>query len=277
MSDFVAGITRAVLAANTQVSSHMSTAAQEGRQEEIQALLDKRYEEEQRIIDETNRRGLSEQKRVYAQRQAVNYRLSVAQMVDARLQAREYELLSQDFLAKAQYKRGQMSVAYARSGALMGGSALLRVKQNKDRAAQGADRFKRAATYALERGKMLSTITKHSSVKPQFVPIPDAIRQTHIEMPMPDINRSGGGGGGGYGMRGGAGGGGAVSWARPVVDDQGVRTGNPATFAFQKGGVFQKGYPMFSGFYEGFGQDGGVAQPNWAAGQLTPEQRAMEP
>ena len=130
MSDWAASMWRAVTASSTQVNSHMSAAAQKDRGDAIQAVLDKQYEEQQRIIDETNRRGLAEQQRVYGQRQAVAYRLSIAQTIDARMQAREYELLSQDFLAKAQYKRGQMSVAYSRSGAMVGGSALLRLQQN---------------------------------------------------------------------------------------------------------------------------------------------------
>ena len=277
MSDWAASMWRAVTASSTQVNSHMSAAAQKDRGDAIQAVLDKQYEEQQRIIDETNRRGLAEQQRVYGQRQAVAYRLSIAQTIDARMQAREYELLSQDFLAKAQYKRGQMSVAYSRSGAMVGGSALLRLRQNRERAAEGSARLKRAATYARERGKMLSTITKHSAVKPSFVPIPDAIKRTHIEMPVTDANR--GGGGGGRGGRGGSGSGGA--WSMPtVVDDTGVRTGSPVQYAFQKGGVFQADYPVFSGFHPDFGGAGDEtwsSQPNWAAGGLTAEQKAMHP
>ena len=277
MSDWAASMWRAVTASSTQVNSHMSAAAQKDRGDAIQAVLDKQYEEQQRIIDETNRRGLAEQQRVYGQRQAVAYRLSIAQTIDARMQAREYELLSQDFLAKAQYKRGQMSVAYSRSGAMVGGAALLRLQQNRERAAEGSARLKRAATYARERGKMLSTITKHSAVKPSFVPIPDAIKRTHIEMPVPDANR--GGGGGGRGGRGGS----DINWAlrtNTVVDDMGVRTGNPVTYAFQKGGVFQKDYPRFSGFHPDFGGAGDEtwsSQPNWAAGGLTAAQKAMHP
>ena len=129
---------------------------------------------------------------------------------------------------------------------------------------------------------MLSTITKHSPVKPSFVPIPDAIKRTHIEMPVPDANRGGGGGGGGRGGRGGSGSGGA--WSMPtVVDDTGVRTGSPVQYAFQKGGVFQADYPVFSGFHPDFGGAGDEYwshQPNWGgggSGVLTPEQRAMHP
>ena len=207
MSDLASSIYRAVMAGNTQVSSSMSAAAQQGKGKAIQALLDKRYEAEQRIIDEQNRRGRAEQKRVYDQRQAVTYRLSVAQMVDARLQAREYELLSQDFLAKAQYKMGQMGSAYSRSGAVMAGSALLRTKQTQDRGAIGAARMRRAADYTMKRGKMLSTITKHSAVKPSFVPIPDAIRQVHVEMPK----ITAGGGGSSSGSRGRT----TTPWMRP--------------------------------------------------------------
>ena len=279
MSDWAASMYRAVTASSTQVNSHMSAAAQKDRGDAIQAVLDKQYEEQQRIIDETNRRGLAEQQRVYGQRQAVAYRLSIAQTIDARMQAREYELLSQDFLAKAQYKRGQMSVAYSRSGAMVGGSALLRLRQNRERAAEGSARLKRAATYARERGKMLSTITKHSAVKPSFVPIPDAIKRTHIEMPVPDANRGGGGGGGGRGG-GRYGSNLPASFQNSVVDDTGVRTGNPVTYAFQKGGVFQKDYPTYSGFHPAFGGAGDETwsgQPNWAAGGLTAEQKAMHP
>ena len=56
MSDLASSIYRAVMAGNTQVSSSMSAAAQQGKGKAIQALLDKRYEAEQRIIDEQNRR-----------------------------------------------------------------------------------------------------------------------------------------------------------------------------------------------------------------------------
>ena len=240
MSDIASSLYSAILANATQVSSHVSAAAQRGKDEEIQSILDARYEEEQRIIDEQNRVGLAEQKRVYGQRQAVAYRLSIAQMADARLQAREYELLSEDFLASAGMRRAQMGVAYSRSGALLAGSALARTSASKQRAEQGSERLKRAAKYAMSRGKMLSTITRHSAFKPSFVPVPDAIKQTHVPMPGQDT---------GSGRRFGAprfsrypGRGGATAEARALERQQALayRTsaieGSSFMKAFQEGG-----------------------------------------
>ena len=170
----------AIMSNATMVGSHMSAAAQQGREKAIQKALDDRYAAEQRIIDKQNEIGRREQSRVYAQTQANMYRLSVSQMMDAQAQAQEYELMAQDYLNAAGYKRARMGSAYSRSGALLAGSALARTAMNKERASVGAARLRRAAEYALERGKMLSTITKESAVKPSFVPIPDSIKQTYI-------------------------------------------------------------------------------------------------
>ena len=186
----------AIMSNATMVSSHMSAAAQAGREKAIQKALDERYAAEQRIIDKQNEIGRREQSRVYAQTQANMYRLSVSQMMDAQAQAQEYELMAQDYLNAAGYKRARMGSAYSRSGALLAGSALARTAMNNERASAGAARLRRAAEYALERGKMLSTITKESAVKPSFVPIPDAIKQSYV---APFAPSSSGGGGSGSG------------------------------------------------------------------------------
>ena len=83
----------AIMSNATMVSSHMSAAAQAGREKAIQKALDERYAAEQRIIDKQNEIGRREQSRVYAQTQANMYRLSVSQMMDAQAQAQEYELM----------------------------------------------------------------------------------------------------------------------------------------------------------------------------------------
>ena len=135
----------AIMSNATMVSSHMSAAAQAGREKAIQKALDERYAAEQRIIDKQNEIGRREQSRVYAQTQANMYRLSVSQMMDAQAQAQEYELMAQDYLNAAGYKRARMGSAYSRSGALLAGSALARTAVNKERASAGAARLRRAA------------------------------------------------------------------------------------------------------------------------------------
>ena len=185
MSDYSASVQSALLANQTNVSSYISKEAQKVKARSIQKALDKRHAEEQRIVDEHNRMSREEQTRVYAQRQAISYRLSVAQMVDAQLQAREFELQSQDYLAAAQVRRSEMGSRYSRSGALLAGSALARTDANEKRARQGAARLQKAAKNARERGRMLSTITKHSASKPMFVPLPDAIKQEYVPPYVP--------------------------------------------------------------------------------------------
>ena len=180
MLNLSASLFSAIMANWTQVGSLMSEAAQAGRAKAIQKALDARHAAEQRIIDAQNKMGQREQSRVYMQSQANMYRLSVSQMMDAQAQSQEYELMAQDYLNAAGYKRARMGSAYSRSGALLAGSALARTAMNKERASAGAARLRRAAEYALERGKMLSSITKGSAVKPSFVPIPDSIKQTYI-------------------------------------------------------------------------------------------------
>ena len=185
MSDYSASVQSALLANQTNVSSYISKEAQKVKARSIQKALDKRHAEEQRIVDEHNRMSREEQTRVYAQRQAISYRLSVAQMVDAQLQAREFEMQSQDYLAAAQVRRSEMGSRYSRSGALLAGSALARTDANEKRARQGAARLQRASKNAISRGRMLSTITKNSASKPMFVPLPDAIKQTYVPPYVP--------------------------------------------------------------------------------------------
>ena len=180
MLNISASLFSAIMANWSQVGSHMSAAAQAGREKAIQKALNERHAAEQRIIDAQNEMAKREQSRVYMKSQANMYRLSVSQMMDAQAESKEYELMAQDYLNAAGYKRARMGSAYSRSGALLAGSALARTAVNKERASAGAARLRRAAEYALERGKMISSITKESAVKPSFVPIPDSIKQTYI-------------------------------------------------------------------------------------------------
>lgn len=182
---------RAILANATMVGSHMSTAAQEDQTEAIEHIIEARWQEEQRIIDEQNRRALEERERHYKVSQRTAYALSRAQMADARRQAQEYELLAEDFVQAAGVKRARMGSAYSASGALMAGSALVRTRANKQRAEQGAARLSRAARYAIKRGETLSRITKAAVTKIPYVPIPDAIKQSYVP---PFIPKDGSGG-----------------------------------------------------------------------------------
>ena len=246
-------IYRAVMANATLVSSHISAQAQQGREEAIKAALEARHQEEQRIIDTRNAAVLAETTRYYGKLKSVSYKLSLAQLQDAKWKAQEYRLLADDFIASANIRAGQMSSGYSRSGALMAGSALARTAQTNEEGAKGAARLRRAADHAMRRGRMLASITRQSVIKPPFIPIPDAIKQTYVKPFVPDQPTGGGGGGGGFTYGGG------LSGSFNFGDRAGtisVRSGvgHNQMSAFQLGGVFmtaeqaaQRGIPAPSG------------------------------
>ena len=229
-------IYRAVMANATLVSSHISAQAQQGREEAIKAALEARHQEEQRIIDTRNAAVLAETTRYYGKLKSVSYKLSLAQLQDAKWKAQEYRLLADDFIASANIRAGQMSSGYSRSGALLAGSALARTAQTNEEGAKGAARLRRAADYAMRRGRMLASITRQSVIKPPFIPIPDAIKQTYVKPFVPD-QPSGGGGGGGGGFTYGGGLSGSFNFGGRDIT---VRSGQGQTpmSAFQLGGVY---------------------------------------
>ena len=144
--------------------------------------IERKWQEQQRIIDEQNRMRRELQAQTYGRRRATAYKLSVAQEMDHRAQSQNLEFMAQDFVHAAGQRMQRQSVAYSRSGALMAGSALARTKQTKDEGEQGAARLRMAAETTRKRGKMLSKITREGVVKPAFIPISDAIRDPY----MPD-------------------------------------------------------------------------------------------
>ena len=256
MSDYANSLYSAVLGMGGLVSSHVSAAAAAGRDKEIQKILDRQHREAQQLIDDQNRMARSERDRTYRARQAIDYRLSVVQMMDAEYEAQEFRLMSQDFLNKAGFERGQMSYQYSRSGALMAGSALARTKQNREEGAEGARRLERAAEYAIKRGQMLAKITRTGTVKTPYVPIPDAVKKTYVPRFVPQTGGGRGGYGGGRGGYGGGGGGGSnrnvVAWtdaANPDANTEYTGAANPFMQAFQEGGVHIPPYGLGAGGY----------------------------
>ena len=101
-------------------------------------------------------------------------------MADARRQAQRFQLLSQDFLNEVKAQKAQQVVAYAGSGALIQGSALISLRETQQRGDAGAQRLKKAANIALRRGSQQAKITRDSVIKPMYVPLPDPIKQPVI-------------------------------------------------------------------------------------------------
>lgn len=182
-SDTAKDIAEAVVSNSKNAAASASAGGRSGSGErQTSKAIEAKYEAQQAIIDKNNKFRKAEQTRVFQAKQAVAYRTSVVQRMDAEAKANELELMAQDFLNSTGAKLGQQVVAYSRSGALMAGSALARTKQTQDEGAKGAARLRLASQHALERGKMQALTTRHGVHKPAFIPIPDAIRDPY----MPD-------------------------------------------------------------------------------------------
>ena len=147
---------------------------------QMEYASEERFKREKEAIDKHNIATEREQGRVLGAKEAVAYRTSVVQMADARRQAQRFQLLSQDFLNEVKAQKAQQVVAYAGSGALIQGSALIALRETQQRGDAGAQRLKKAANIALRRGSQQAKITRDSVIKPMYVPLPDPIKQPVI-------------------------------------------------------------------------------------------------
>ena len=148
--------------------------------QESRAAIEERRAAEQARIDAQNAKAQGEIQRAYGAQQAVAYRLAHAHKMDAERQAANYSLVAQDYINASGAKAAQQVVSYTRSGALVAGSALLRVQQTKEEGDTAAERLRTAAEHAKKRGKRISDVVRTSVIKRPYVPIMDAIAQPFV-------------------------------------------------------------------------------------------------
>ena len=147
---------------------------------DMERYSEERFSREKASIDKHNADVAKERGRTLQAQKAVAYRTSVVQLADAKRQAQRFHLLSQDFLNAAGAKKAEQVVAYAGSGALVKGSALVRMRETQQRADIGAKRLRKAADIALRRGTQQAQITRDSVIEQMYVPTPDPIKQPTI-------------------------------------------------------------------------------------------------
>ena len=145
-------------------------AAQEQFLLDVQRSEYQTYVDQKAVVESHNRASYVEHSRAFGQTQAVAYRTSVAHLEDARKQARELSLLSQDFEIAAGQRAQTQVTRLAQSGVLITGSAEERLEMTYKRGAEGAARLEGQANVAKMRGEHLAEATRRAPVKPEFVP-----------------------------------------------------------------------------------------------------------
>ena len=148
--------------------------------QESRAAIEERRAAEQARIDAYNAKTEAEIERVYGVQQGAAYRLANSHEMDAERQAANYNLLAQDHIHASGMKDAQQNVSYSRSGALIAGSAVLRLRQTKEEGEDAAARLRKAAEYAKKRGERISGVIRQSVIKKPFVPVMDAIAQPFV-------------------------------------------------------------------------------------------------
>lgn len=149
---------------------------------DMERLSEERFKREKAQIDKLNADREVQQSHLLGARKGVAYRTAVAQLADAKREAMHYRQLSQDFLHKVGAQKALQAVEYAASGALLKGSALVRLRETQQRGDIGAARLRKAANIALRRGSMQAEVTKSSVIAQKFVPIPDPVKQPNVPM-----------------------------------------------------------------------------------------------
>ena len=147
---------------------------------DMERYSDERFKREKAQVDALNADREEARAHLLGAKKGVAYRTSVAQMADARRQEQHFLLLSQDFLKEVGAKKALQVVEYAGSGALVKGSALVRLRETKQRGDIGAERLRKAANIALRRGSKQAQFTRESVIQPMFVPYPDPIKQPNV-------------------------------------------------------------------------------------------------
>ena len=145
-------------------------AAQEQFLLDVQRAEYQTYVDQKAVVESHNRASYVEHSRAFGQTQAVAYRTSVAHLEDARKQARELSLLSQDFEIAAGQRAQTQVTRLAKSGVLITGSAEERLEMTYKRGAEGAARLEGQANVAKMRGEHLAESTRRAPVKPEFIP-----------------------------------------------------------------------------------------------------------
>ena len=146
----------------------------------MEAYSAERFKREKASVDELNADLKDQQAHMLGARKGIAYREAVAHLADAKRSAQHFRMLSQDLIHKTGLTKALQTVEYARSGAMVKGSALVRLKEEQQRGDVGAERLRRAADIALRRGSLRAEATKASVIAPKFVPNPDPIKQPTI-------------------------------------------------------------------------------------------------
>jgi hypothetical protein len=126
--------------------------------------------------EQTERHNLAvktEVERLAAAQSAVAEGLALVQLNDASRAAMRFHLLSQDFTRLADEKQADKVSAYSGSGVQVKGSALTSLRMTRERGEEGANRLKKAADIALQRGKEQAEVTRmKGATAPGHVPEP---------------------------------------------------------------------------------------------------------
>ena len=153
----------------TVIKGSMQKAKQAKQEKANKEAEYEHYLESKAEIEENNRVATEEHEKAWGSMQRVAYTEALSHMTDARERAHEFGLLAQEYQIEAGKKAQAQVASYAKSGALVRGSALQRLAMTAERGLEGAARLREQGVQELQRGHYQYQTTLISAVEPELV------------------------------------------------------------------------------------------------------------